>query len=83
MVDRYLTLYAPQPPRWDNISSLASTLGWADLTAQTTSEYLTANGISTKYVHEMVEASTRVNYGQVKHTHTLSPFLPNLSLNTL
>jgi hypothetical protein len=34
--------------------------------SQTTSEYLDAHGVSEKYSREMVEAATRVNYGQVR-----------------
>ena len=65
MVDRFLVLYTPDAPKWDNISDLASSLDWLDLTSKSTADYLMAHGVSKAYAHELVEAATRVNYGQV------------------
>ncbi|PPQ71842.1 hypothetical protein CVT25_006360 [Psilocybe cyanescens] len=72
MIDRFLVFYSPDTPKWDSITTLASTLGWTALTNQTTAEYLIAQGVSEKYTNEVVEAATRVNYGQnVDYIHAL------------
>jgi hypothetical protein len=65
MINKFLTLYSPETPKWDNITHLSSSLGWSELVSQSTSEYLKAQGVSYKFISELVEASTRVNYGQV------------------
>ena len=39
MIRQILGLYALDSPKWDDISNLASELGWTELIAQTTSEY--------------------------------------------
>ncbi|ESK98241.1 prenylcysteine lyase [Moniliophthora roreri MCA 2997] len=64
MVKEYLGLYSHDAPKWDNITSLASALGWTDLVSSTTSEYFRSHGVSDKFINEMVESATRVNYGQ-------------------
>ncbi|KAJ6501653.1 Prenylcysteine lyase-domain-containing protein [Mycena vitilis] len=64
MINKFLTLYSPEAPKWDNLTHLSSQLGWAELVSQTTSEYLKGEGISNLFISELVEASTRVNYGQ-------------------
>jgi prenylcysteine oxidase/farnesylcysteine lyase len=76
LIDKFLTLYTPDAPKWDNISDLASSLGWLDLAGNSTDRYLTAQGISKEYIHELVEAATRVNYGQVC-LHLLIPLSPS------
>ncbi len=65
MIDRYLTLYSPSAAKpFHNISEVISSLDWEGLTAQTTSEYLDLQSIDRKWTRELVEAATRVNYGQ-------------------
>ncbi|KAF8167814.1 Prenylcysteine lyase-domain-containing protein [Crassisporium funariophilum] len=64
MIDTFLSLYTKDAPKWDSMSTLASALGWTELLNSTTSTYLVSQGISEKYVNEVVEAATRVNYGQ-------------------
>lgn len=72
MIDQFVQLYTPEAPKWDNISSLASSFGWTDMVAQTTAEYLTTHGVSPKFTQEFVEGATRVNYGQnVDKIHAL------------
>jgi prenylcysteine oxidase/farnesylcysteine lyase len=72
MVDQFIHLYSPEAPRWDNITSLASSLEWTDMLAQSMAEYLDARGVSPKFTREFVEAATRVNYGQdVDRIHAL------------
>lgn len=74
MISKFLTLYSPETPKWDNITHLSSTLEWSELTSQSTSEYLQSEGVSNKFISELVEASTRVNYGQVHNLHYLLTF---------
>lgn len=57
-------LYTRASPRWANMSSLATTFGWSDLIAQSTADYLDTHGVAPKFTREMIEAATRVNYGQ-------------------
>lgn len=64
MIKSYLTLYSPETPHWRNVADLAETFGWWTLLQSTTSEYFVNQGISELFVDEMVEAATRVNYGQ-------------------
>lgn len=71
MIDRFLVFYSPDTPKWDSIATLAGALGWTELTNQTTAEYVIAQGVSEKYTTEVIEAATRVNYGQV---HACSAF---------
>jgi prenylcysteine oxidase/farnesylcysteine lyase len=66
LTNRILVLYTADAPKWDNISDLASSLGWLDLVRNSTAHYLMAQGVSKEYTHELVEAATRVNYGQVR-----------------
>ena len=76
MIDKFVTLYTPASPSWSNITELASVLGWADLVAQTSSQYLDAQGISRKFSREIIEAATRVNYGQnLDEIHALEGFI--------
>lgn len=64
-VDQFLSFYNPESPRWDDISAVSKKLQWATMTHQTASEYLAANGVGQLFKQELVEAATRVNYGQV------------------
>lgn len=66
MIDEILALYTPSSPTWSNITDLASQLGWRSVVAQSASEYLDLEGISPRFSREVVEAATRVNYGQVR-----------------
>ncbi|KAL1939239.1 hypothetical protein VTO73DRAFT_10042 [Trametes versicolor] len=72
MVGIFQGLYSSESPRWSNITSVVSDLGWSDVTAQTTSEYFDLQGIDRRWTRELVEAATRVNYGQnVDKIHAL------------
>ncbi|KAJ7284612.1 Prenylcysteine lyase-domain-containing protein [Mycena rebaudengoi] len=64
MVKQFLTLYEEDTPNWESITDLSSSLNWSELVSQTTSAFLTSKGVSNLFVSELVEASTRVNYGQ-------------------
>ena len=65
MIEQFLTLYGVAAPNWDSVADLASQLGWSGLVNETTVDYLLKQGVSGKYIKEVVEAATRVNYGQV------------------
>jgi len=73
MVKQFVELYTLESPKWDNVSSLAEAFGWTDLVGQSTSEYFESHGVTSKYTRELVEAATRVNYGQnVDDIHSLA-----------
>lgn len=65
VIKKFLSLYASDSPKWEKISELANDLNWAPIVNTTTEEYLLTQGVSEKYISEIVEAATRVNYGQV------------------
>ncbi|KAG7099795.1 hypothetical protein E1B28_001607 [Marasmius oreades] len=64
MIQDYLHLYSQDAPKWDNINTLATTLGFLDMTANTTANFFEAKGVAANFVREIIEAATRVNYGQ-------------------
>ena len=66
MIKKFITLYIPEPPKWDSIADLASSLEWLPLVNNTTLDYFSEYGVSEAFVYEVVEAATRVNYGQVR-----------------
>ncbi|KAI0764680.1 FAD/NAD(P)-binding domain-containing protein [Fomes fomentarius] len=64
MVDNILSLYDQSPQVFHNISSLALSLGWTEIAAQTALQYLRSNKVDDRWSFEFVEAITRLNYGQ-------------------
>ena len=66
MIDTIMVLYTTDTPKWDNIADLAASLGWMDLVTNSTADYFVSQGVSKQYTHEIIEAGTRVNYGQVR-----------------
>ncbi|KAI0644039.1 Prenylcysteine lyase-domain-containing protein [Trametes meyenii] len=72
MVSRFKRLYSRSAPQWSNITSVVSSLGWEEVTAETTAEYFDLHGIDRRWTRELVEAATRVNYGHnVDKIHAL------------
>ncbi|KAI6136960.1 Prenylcysteine lyase-domain-containing protein [Pisolithus sp. B1] len=72
MIADYISLYTAASPRWDDIAGLVERMNWTDFVNSTTLEYLSSKGIAEKWSREMVEAATRVNYGQdVDKIHAL------------
>lgn len=65
VVDTFLDLYAPDSPKWDNIPALNNKLAWTLLTAHSAANYLDVGDVKKEFTREIVEAATRVNYGQV------------------
>lgn len=68
MLNQFLQLYATDTPKWDDVASLSETFGWMNFTEQTTASYFSSHGVSDQYIYEVIEAGTRVNYGQVSET---------------
>ena len=64
MVTQFLTLYSPNTPRFSNITTLASDLGWTPVIASTAAGYFDTQGVSRLFSRELIDAATRVNYGQ-------------------
>jgi len=82
MIKKFITLYIPEPPKWDSVADLASSFEWLALTSNTTLDHFTAYGISETFTYEVVEAATRVNYGQVRtltylRNHRISTVIQN------
>ncbi|KAF8588432.1 FAD/NAD(P)-binding domain-containing protein [Ramaria rubella] len=64
LIDDYLMIYRPSTPSWESVPAISSYLNFSELVAQTTEEYLDSQNIDKKYSSEIIEAMTRVNYGQ-------------------
>jgi len=65
MTKQFVQLYTRETPHWKNVSQLVENFSWSDTLTQTGAEYFTRNGVSEKFVNELIEAATRVNYAQV------------------
>lgn len=59
-------MYTPTLRTWSSIEDLGEQAKWLHLTSQTAAEYMTSQGISELFIHELQEALIRVNYGQVR-----------------
>ena len=71
MVSAYLGLYEPHAPH-SSIADISASLNFTSLTSVSASDYLAANGVNSLFTHELVDAATRVNYGQnVDDIHAL------------
>ncbi|KAK0506014.1 Prenylcysteine lyase-domain-containing protein [Armillaria luteobubalina] len=64
MVKQFLKFYTAESPRWDNMTDLASSLDWTELVSRSTADFFESQHVGKNYVREIIEASTRVNYGQ-------------------
>ena len=61
---KFLTMYdAPVFP-WKSLTEVAMQLGLLDATASTGQQFLKDNGVGERFAREIIQASTRVNYGQ-------------------
>lgn len=71
MIGAYLGLYEPHVPH-SSIADISASLNFTSLTSVSASDYLAANGVNSLFTHELVDAATRVNYGQnVDDIHAL------------
>lgn len=64
IVGRFLNLYEEPLFPFQSLSEAAATVDLLNVTAATGAEFLQGNGISSKFSREIIQASTRVNYGQ-------------------
>jgi prenylcysteine oxidase/farnesylcysteine lyase len=72
MLGEFISLYTAETPSWDSIESLVSALNWTELVSQPASTYFSARGVSDNLINEIIDAATRVNYGQnVDELHAL------------
>ncbi|KAL8932772.1 MAG: hypothetical protein Q9211_006131, partial [Gyalolechia sp. 1 TL-2023] len=63
-VGAFLKMYRPPYFPFTSISETASELGLLRATAVTGQEFLEASGVSKHFAHDIIQASTRVNYAQ-------------------
>ncbi|KAG6919572.1 hypothetical protein DXG01_004235 [Tephrocybe rancida] len=63
-VEKYLTIYSPEAPQWDNISDLSLALGYSDMVNVTAASFFAQSGVARRFAFELIEGATRVNYGQ-------------------
>jgi prenylcysteine oxidase/farnesylcysteine lyase len=74
MINDFVNLYTPGTPKWNDVQEAIDSLGFSSLTNQTAREYLGSRDIDPRWTNEMVEAATRVNYGQVFGMSTLAHY---------
>jgi prenylcysteine oxidase / farnesylcysteine lyase len=63
MIDSYLSLYSTTT-QWSSVEEVSAALNFTEVVAQDAATYLANQGIGDTYAFEIVESSTRVNYGQ-------------------
>lgn len=63
-VGKFLRMYDGPVFPWKSLSDVAYEMGITEATAATGAEFLKANGISESFSRDIIQASTRVNYGQ-------------------
>ncbi|KZS96897.1 FAD/NAD(P)-binding domain-containing protein, partial [Sistotremastrum niveocremeum HHB9708] len=64
MIKSFLTLYTRDTPRWRTVAEASSRLNFTQFTEDTLSRYMEGKGVDRLWTHEVIEAATRVNYGQ-------------------
>ena len=64
-VNEIVTLYGPDTPYWSSIEELDGTLNFTKLVSQAGAKYLQSHGVSHRFIYELLEGATRVNYAQV------------------
>lgn len=64
IVGKFLRLYEEPLFPFQSLSEAAAAVGLLNVTASTGGEFLTTNSISSLFSREIIQASTRVNYGQ-------------------
>ncbi|KAJ9206252.1 hypothetical protein DTO021D3_4901 [Paecilomyces variotii] len=63
-VNKFLGLYESPLFPFSSLSDAANAASLLDATASTGAEFLERNGVSADFAREIIQASTRVNYGQ-------------------
>ena len=74
-INEIVTLYDPDTPHWSSIEELDGALNFTNLVSRTGAKYLQSHGVSHRFVYELLEAATRVNYAQVGRAICLLWFL--------
>lgn len=70
MLVHFTKLYDHDFGTWKDIPSVVSQVKLLDTVAQTAAEYFDTQGVGLKFSRELVDAATRVNYGQsLEHIH--------------
>lgn len=64
MLVHFLKLYNHDFETWKDIPAFAAQVKLLDTVAQTGAEYFDTHGVGLRYSRELIEAATRVNYGQ-------------------
>lgn len=66
----FVKLYDHDFGTWKDIPSVVAQVKLLDLVAQTGAEYFDTQGVGLRFSRELVDAATRVNYGQnLEHIH--------------
>lgn len=63
-VAKFLEMYEEPTFPWSSLTDVAERLGLLDATATTGEQFLKINWVGKKFAKEIIQASTRVNYGQ-------------------
>ncbi|KAJ8100700.1 Prenylcysteine lyase-domain-containing protein [Lipomyces tetrasporus] len=72
----FLAFYSENYFPFEDLTEIAQSSGLTNLTSETTFGYFTGHGMSDRFVNEIVQAATRVNYAQnVKQLHALEGFV--------
>lgn len=66
-VNEIVSLYDPDTPYWSSIEELNGVLNFTKLVSQTGAKYLQSHDVSHRFIYELFECATRVNYAQVGH----------------
>jgi hypothetical protein len=66
MIGAFVTIYELDAPQWSSIEQLGKALNWTEMVSLTATEYFLNHGVSERFIHEQIEAGTRVNYAQVR-----------------
>lgn len=59
-----MAAYTPTYPFWSTMVDLSEALGFNNYTKENSFDFYTSRGVDAKFVSELIEVSTRVNYAQ-------------------
>ncbi|KAK4155652.1 hypothetical protein C8A00DRAFT_41749 [Chaetomidium leptoderma] len=72
-ITKFLRLYEPEFFPFQSLTQRAQQLGLVEATGVTGQQFLSANNIGARYAHDLIQASTRVNYASnLAHLHGLT-----------
>ncbi|KAF9524062.1 Prenylcysteine lyase-domain-containing protein [Crepidotus variabilis] len=64
MMSQFLGLYKTSTLKWDSMLDLPPYFGWQEHLNITAREFFKGRGVGERYINEVIQAATRVNYGQ-------------------